>query len=351
MSSTHNVGVIGYGWAATAHIEAINNTTQGNVTAVYSSRELDPAKLSAAHGGEIKVYNKIEDLLADDSIDVVDITSYPTQHKDQAIAAAKAGKAVILEKPITLNLEDAEAIKAAFDANNTKSCVCFELRFISQFTTIKAILDEGLIGEVHYGEVDYYHGIGPWYGQFPWNVKKEMGTSSLATAGCHALDALLFFMGVNGPARVEEVTSYATRSSSEIFAPYEYPSTSSSLLRFEDGRVAKCASVVDCLQPYYFHVHLVGSHGSILDNKIYSHKLEGMNKDRWSELQTSLIDSGDVSDHPYRPQFQAFADATSKGEPMPRTDLKTAQETHRVMFAADLSATEGRSVNPSELGA
>ena len=73
MSSKYNVGVIGYGWAATAHIEALNNTSQGNVTAVYSSRDLDPAELSATHGSEIKVYNRVEDLLADESIDVIDI--------------------------------------------------------------------------------------------------------------------------------------------------------------------------------------------------------------------------------------------------------------------------------------
>ena len=46
MGKNYNVGVIGYGWAATAHIEAINNTTQGKVTAVYSSRDLDPATLA-----------------------------------------------------------------------------------------------------------------------------------------------------------------------------------------------------------------------------------------------------------------------------------------------------------------
>ena len=47
----YNVGIIGYGWAATAHIEAINKTTQGQVTAIYSSRKLDDAELSAKHGG------------------------------------------------------------------------------------------------------------------------------------------------------------------------------------------------------------------------------------------------------------------------------------------------------------
>ncbi len=339
MSKTYNVGVIGYGWAATAHIEAINKTSQGRVTAVYSSRALDPATLSAAHGGEIKVYNKVEDLLADDSIDVVDITSYPTQHKEQAIAAAEVGKQVILEKPITLNLADAEAIKTAFDEHGTKSCVCFELRFISQLTTIKGLLDDGMIGDIHYGEVDYYHGIGPWYGQYRWNTTRENGGSSLLSAGCHALDALLLCMG----SEVEEVTAYNARSKNPVFTEYEYPTTTTTLIKFKNGAVGKCASVIDCMQPYYFHTHLCGSEGSILDNKLYSSKLHLRDK-TWTELPVALADSGDVADHPYQDQFQAFFDALDKDEAMPLTSYEEAFKTFRVLFAADQSAAEGRSI-------
>ncbi|OUV17803.1 MAG: 4,5-dihydroxyphthalate dehydrogenase [Verrucomicrobiaceae bacterium TMED86] len=339
MGKTYNVGVIGYGWAATAHIEAINNTSQGRVTAVYSSRDLDPAALAEAHGGEIKVYNKVEDLLADDSIDVVDITSYPAQHKDQAIAAAEAGKQIILEKPITLNLADAEAIEAAFEKNGTKSCVCFELRFISQLTTIKGLLDDGMIGEIHYGEVDYYHGIGPWYGQYRWNTTKENGGSSLLSAGCHALDALLMCMG----SEVEEVTAYNAQSKNVDFAKYEYPTTTTMLVKFKNGAVGKCASVIDCLQPYYFHTHLCGSEGSILDNKLYSSKLHLRDK-TWTELPVALADSGDVADHPYQDQFQAFFDALDKGEAMPLTSYEEAFKTFQVLFAADQSAAEGRAI-------
>jgi predicted dehydrogenase len=339
MSKTYNVGVIGYGWAATAHIEAINKTTQGRVTAVYSSRALDPATLSAAHGSEIKVYNKVEELLADDSIDVVDITSYPTQHKEQAIAAAKAGKQVILEKPITLSLSDAEAIKAAFKENDTKSCVCFELRFISQLTTIKALLDDGMIGDIHYGEVDYYHGIGPWYGQYRWNTTRENGGSSLLSAGCHALDALLMCMG----SEVEEVTAYNAQSKNAVFAEYEYPTTTTTLIKFKNGAVGKCASVIDCMQPYYFHTHLCGSEGSILDNKLYSSKLHLRDK-TWTELPMALADSGDVADHPYQDQFQAFFDALDQDKAMPLTSYEEAFKTFRVLFATDQSAAEGRTI-------
>ena len=339
MSSSYNVGVIGYGWAATAHIEAINNTTQGNVTAVYSSRELDPAELSATHGGEIRVFNRVEDLLADDSIDVVDITSYPAQHKEQAIAAAQAGKQVILEKPITLNLEDAEEISSVFKAQKTRTCVCFELRFISQFTTIKSIIDEGLLGDLHYGEIDYYHGIGPWYGQYRWNTSRENGGSSLLSAGCHALDALLLCMG----SEVEEVMAYNAQSSNEIFASYEYPTTTTTILKFRNGAVGKCASVIDCLMPYYFHTQLCGSEGSILDDKLYSSRLHLRDK-AWAKLPVALADSGDVADHPYQDQFQAFFDALDRQEDMPLTSYEEALRTFRVLFAADRSAASGSPV-------
>ena len=75
---TINVGVIGYGWAAAAHIAAINATRQGQVTAVYSSRPLDAAELSAKHasgvaGNRIKTYQNLSEMLADPSLHAVDI--------------------------------------------------------------------------------------------------------------------------------------------------------------------------------------------------------------------------------------------------------------------------------------
>ena len=72
--------------------------------------------------------------------------------------------------------------------------------------------------------------------------------------------------------------------------------------------------MVDCLQPYYFHTHLVGSEGCILDNKFHSQKLAGLNRHAWSQLSMKMLDSGDVSDHPYQTQFQAFFDALENGK-------------------------------------
>ncbi|MEN9734800.1 MAG: hypothetical protein RLZ45_2795, partial [Verrucomicrobiota bacterium] len=107
--------------------------------------------------------------------------------------------------------------------------------------------------------------------------------------------------------------------------------------------VGKCAAIVDCLQPYYFHTHLVGSEGSLLDQKFHSNRLH-TNKHKWSELSMKMLDSGDVSDHPYQTQFTAFFDALAGGRDMPLTSFKDALKTHEVLFAADKSAATGKPV-------
>jgi predicted dehydrogenase len=223
--------------------------------------------------------------------------------------------------------------------------VCFECRFSSQFLATKGVIDAGLLGKLHYGEVDYYHGIGPWYGQYRWNTRKDMGGSALLTAGCHALDALLLCMNDD----VDEVTSYATQSASPLFTPYEYQTSATTILRFKGGSIGKTAAIVDCLQPYYFHTHLVGSEGSLLDNRFHSQKLAGLNRHAWSQLSMRMLDSGDVADHPYMTQFQAFFDALDAGKDMPLTSFSDAFATHRVIAAADKSAADRRSIKISEI--
>jgi predicted dehydrogenase len=278
-------------------------------------------------------------MLSNPEIDVISICSYPYDHSEQVIKAAKAGKHLIIEKPLCLSLKDLRAMEKAIKQAKVRTCVCFECRYSSQFMATRAVIDQGLLGKLHYAEVDYYHGIGPWYGQFRWNVRKDAGGSALLTAGCHALDALLLCMGND----VAEVTSYDTKSKSKVFESYEYATSSVSILKFKDGSIGKCAAIVDCLQPYYFHTHLVGSEGSLLDNKFHSMKLH-TNKNAWSNLAMKMLDTGDVSDHPYQSQFEAFFNALDKGKDMPLTSFADAARTHEVMFAADKSAATGKPV-------
>src|SRR5437773_4101686 len=109
----YNVGIIGYGWVSGAHIAAINATSQAQVTAVYSSRRLDSTELNARHHCQLTCYNDLDALLAEKNIHAVSICSYPYEHAKHAIAAAKAHKHLIIEKPLALTWEDCEKIREA----------------------------------------------------------------------------------------------------------------------------------------------------------------------------------------------------------------------------------------------
>lgn len=340
----YNVGIIGYGWAAEAHIAAINATPLGQVTAICSSRPHDPAALSAKHGCPLRVFNDLGEMLKQKDIHAVSVCSYHKQHPEHIIAAANAGKHIIAEKPLALNPSGLRDIVRAVSSAGVTFCTCFELRFSAQFRAIRSILDQGLLGKLHYAEVDYYHGIGPWYREFLWCTTKEDCGSGLLEAGIHAMDALLLCI----PDQIEEVFTCGSKSSHPTYAPYEYPPTTSTLLRFKNGAVGKCASVIDCWQPYYFHTHLVGSDGSLLDDKFHSNLIAGLDRNAWNRLSYKPVDSGDVHDHPYQAQFQAFFEAIERGTAMPLTGLAEAARTHETVFAAMQSLELGRPVRPDE---
>jgi predicted dehydrogenase len=307
------------------------------VTSILSSRPLDDAALSAKYGTAITSYTDAKAFFERPDLEVVDITGYPWEHTANAVMAAEHGKHFILEKPVALRWEECMMIDRAVQKAGVKTCVCFEVRYSGQFTAIKSVIDNGLLGRIHYGEVDYYHGVGPWYGQYRWNIKKSGGGSSLLSAGCHAMDALLMCMS----GEVDTVIALNSHSIHPYFEVYEYPTTTATLLKFADGRTGKCASVIDCFQPYYFHTHLVGSEGSLLDGKFHTNKISALNKSKWSELSIHPIDSGDVADHPYQSQFEAFFKALDEGREMALTGLRDALRSHQVIFAADKSAAAG----------
>ena len=342
---TWRVAMVGYGWAAGAHLTALTHIPNVEVVAICTSR--DDVEQGSAIGSwrGVEVIRDYVDLLKRDDIDVVDICSRSNLHASQAIAAAAAGKHVIIEKPIALNLGELRALQGAVAESGVRTCICFEERFSAQFTATKSVIDNDLIGPLHYAEVDYYHEVGPSVRQYEWNRLKIGGGSSLLSCGCHAVDGLLLFMG----ASPVEVTSYTTRSPHPVFARYEYPTSSVSIIRFDNDAVGKVASIIDSHQPYHLRVHLVGSDGAIVDGKFWSTRIKGLDPDQWSELGVKLETSADVIHHPYAQQFQAFFRALDEDREMPLTSLADAAKAFELVFAADLSAELGRPVQMHEL--
>lgn len=337
----YGVGIVGFGWVAGGHLLSFLKGNRFRPVAVMSTRALDPSMFKEKYGIDVKVYNDYDKFLSDPEIDVVDICTPHFLHCDQAVLASDAGKQLIIEKPLALSYEDTRKMLKVIQHNDTRTSVCFEVRFMSFIEAIKSIVDQGLIGDIYYAESDYFHGIGPWYANQRWEVKQAHGGSSLLRAGCHALDTLRYLVG----GEIEEVFAYGNTNPNEVFEPYDYDLNTVMLLKFTDGKIAKVASCTDSMHPYVFNMNVLGSHGAVRNDKFYSKKIAGLTE--WTTLGVELIDSGEVTDHPYAAQFDHFADCLDQGID-PHNSLADAYETHRVVFAVDKSAAEGRPVRLSE---
>jgi predicted dehydrogenase len=332
------VGIIGAGWVAGEHIKAFNAHPKAEIVALCGRNEARAKACAVAADTRCEIFTDYEKMLSMDGVDIVVIATLPDSHRELAVAAAQAGKHLLLEKPIAANVEDGRVIRDAVAEAGVKSVVSFVLRWNPLFELIKAQLADDAIGQIFMGEVDYFHGIGPWYKQYAWNVKKEIGVSSLLSAGCHAMDALRWFMG----GEIVEVTQYATHGEGVDFSDYEYPPTSCTICKFDDGRIGKVASCIECIQPYVFNINLVGAHGTIKNNRIFSKK-KYPGQTSWVDVPTILPDSGDVSHHPFTGEAAHLVDCILS-DTESHVNVADAFRTHEICCAADLSGREGHPV-------
>ena len=335
-STTYRIGVIGTGWVASAHIDTFSAIDGCEIVAICSrSKERAAAKISVHQLKHATAYDDLSTFLAHPGLDVVVICTPHPNHPAEAIAAAQAGKHIVIEKPVALNRADLHRIYEAVSSAGVTTSVCFEVRWIGSIRNAKKFIDQGLIGQPFFGSCSYFHGIGPWYGQWGWNIKKEMGGDAMLTAGCHALDSLIWLMG----SRVKEVATFGNYSH-ENPLQYEYEPNLTSILRFESGAIGNVSTSIECRQPYEFPLLIQGPKGSIKDNKLSSLEYE---LDGWIDFPTSLPDSGDVADHSYPGQLQHFVDCLRTGT-RPINDLAACMHVHEVMFAMQESMKTGRVV-------
>ncbi|HJN19045.1 MAG TPA: Gfo/Idh/MocA family oxidoreductase, partial [Armatimonadota bacterium] len=320
--------IIGAGWVSTEHIRAYQQNPHVDVVAIGSRRE-STAKAKAEECGlpDAAIYTDIADLVADERVDVLSVTSPSNVHAEQVIAAAEAGKHMIIEKAVANTLEDIKAMRDAVRAAKVKTVVSFVLRWNPSLINTKALLDAGAIGDVFYGEVDYWHGVSDWYSGWPWAHTVEGGGSSMLFAGCHAADALRWFCG-----DVAEVSAFAGGWDKR----WEYPPTVVGAIKFESGAVGKLSSSVDIVAPYQFNIDVLGSEGAIRDNKLYSKTMMPGQSD-FAEIPTVLPNSGDVEHHPFVGEIDEFIDCVL-GDTESQVNLEDAVKTHELCIAMDRSA-------------
>ncbi|MFW6107272.1 MAG: Gfo/Idh/MocA family protein [bacterium] len=340
--------VHGAGWVSTQHIAAFNANPHTRIVAI-SSRRLESCQRRAHEAGldDVACFTDFDQALAHPGVDIVSVCTPQHLHCQNTLAAAQAGKHIVIEKPAANSLDELRQMRDAVAQAGVRTVVSFVLRWNPLFETIKALIADDAIGQVYYLEADYEHDIGSWWSGYDDARKKATGVSALLVGGCHAVDAARWFAGrgTHQPADVTEVFAtrggwrkdadieynYLTHSFHPTDKPQEYEGLEVCLLRFDTGAVAKVSVNADCVQPYTFPIRIFGDRGTIRDNRIWSHKFPGQTD--WVELPTILPDSADVTHHPFQGQIDHFVACIRQGRES-HCNLDDAVNTHEVVFAA-----------------
>jgi predicted dehydrogenase len=331
---TLGAAIIGTGWVSDEYVKAFKKHPQTDVVAIVS-RDLERARVKAAEYEleDCEPFADVDALLKKPGVDIVVICTPHHLHVEQGIACARANKHVVIEKPIAIDLDGLRSLHSAVCSAGVKSIVSFVLRWNPMFDNIRAMLDRKLIGDVYYAEVDYLHGVGPWYRIWEWMSKRESGGSAMLAGGCHAVDSLRYFL----QDQAVEVTAYSNTSKSNPLQ-YEYEPNTVTLIRFADGALGKVACSLEARMPYVFNVELFGDKGAIRNNRVFTTEWPGQ-KD-WAAVPTIEPDSGDVSHHPFQQEINHFIDCIQSNVES-HASVSDAVKTHEICLAADLSASQG----------
>jgi predicted dehydrogenase len=337
MTKTLGAAILGTGDVSGEHIKAYQANPHTEVRAILSRDRARAEAKAREHGlANCRAYTDLDELLTSSDIHVVSICTPHSLHPEQGIACAGAGKHVVVEKPVALDLASLRALDSAIRQNNVRSIVSFVLRWNPLFETIRSILEGGMIGDVFYGEVDYLHGITSDLHLYPWVRRREFGGTALLTAGCHAVDALRWFVR----REAAEVFCYANWSRGNPLG-YEYEPNSTVLVKFDDGTLGKVATSIEYMAPYTFPIVLMGNRGAIRDNRLFTKQWPGQTG--WAAIPTILPDSGAVTHHPFIPQIAHFVECILTGRES-HCSVADAVKTHEICLAAETSKNEGRPV-------
>lgn len=186
---TIKFGIIGCGRISSKHVDGIINATHAQLVAV-SDVSVERMNI-LAHKHTISTYTDYHGLLADPEVDIVTICTPSGLHSQIAIEAAKAGKHVLLEKPMALSLTDAKKIHDAFIRSKTTLGIVFQNRYNHAVSSVKAYEDK--LGKLNYINAQVYWYRDQRYYDDAWHGTTAMDGGVLTNQGSHYVDLVLYF--------------------------------------------------------------------------------------------------------------------------------------------------------------
>ena len=197
------------------------------------------------------------ELLNDPNIDAIVLATPHTQHEEQIVAAAKAGKHVFTEKPFTLDRPSAERAVAACKEAGVALALGHNRRFMENTVALKAMIEAGELGTLMHIDgnqsSDLNVAAGAWR-----DSREESPAGGMTSLGVHALDCIIHLAG-----KISAIDAYSTRRA----IGFDIDDTTAALLRFENGMTGTLVTMASTAK--IWHIRIAGSKGwaEIRDNK------------------------------------------------------------------------------------
>ncbi len=181
-----NLAIIGFGGMGGWHQESITEKVpEINVVGVYDVRE---EAMQKARERDLRTYDSVDAVINDPNVDIVTIATPNNFHKDLAIRALRAGKAVVSEKPVTMNSKELEEIIEVSKETGKLFSIHQNRRWDKDYRIVRTVLESGLIGKPYFIESKVQGSRGSMHG---WRGHKLNGGGMLLDWGVHLIDQVM----------------------------------------------------------------------------------------------------------------------------------------------------------------
>lgn len=334
------IAIIGLGWAGTRHVEAIRELDQK--LDVIALMDTDSTHLAerANHFGVTKTYTDFDDVLTDPTIDAVSICTPHALHCPMAIAAAEAGKQVLVEKPMALTVDEATRMIDAAAAYGVNLYVAEQAPYTAQSAFLRSVVqNQTPIGKLTAASVragfrspDFgYAGRRAWL-----TTLEEGGTGTWMLQGIHTVAQMRYVFG-------EFTTVYMQEHKAISFNRADLEGTMHGLLTMMDGTAVSIIQTCETkiateLNGYILH----GEEGSILAGRDGYRLFNAESVDEMPPLQSYP----DATFSAYVLEMEAFADYVN-GEAIGPTTGESERRSLAIVQAGIESVASGKPIDLS----
>lgn len=339
-------GIVGCGMIADFHARAIAEVRGAKLVACYDQFAAAADRLAGRYG--CAPYYDLRRMLEDPAVDVVTIGTPSGAHMEPAVAAAEAGKHVIVEKPLEITLRRCDRIIDACEAAGVKLSAIFPSRFHASSVEIKRAVDAGRFGRLTLGDAyvkwfrtqEYYDG-GAWRGT--WELD---GGGALMNQAIHSVDLLLWFMGPLAEVRSATATLAHQRIAVEDIAVAS--------LKFASGALGVMEATTAAYPGYLKKIEIHGAEGSAgmeeEDLVAWDFKKQLKRDEKIAEQMAGRVSGGGgasdpsaIGHHGHAMQFKDVVDAIKKDR-TPAVDGHEGRRSVEAILAIYKSAETGKAV-------